>query len=220
MFLRKFAVNKILSEMGDMTATAAQADQPVSQTPASPVPKKSLTWEAFQRKYLTREDGYTYEWVDGQVEKTKNAVNPRHFFIQDNLTFFFNQLRIKKKITGQLIAEGDIFFGKNHRRPDMAYLNAEQITQMAHGQTAVPAFVIKVISTNDQINLLHKKMRDYRHAGVQVVWHILPELEEVHVFTGDGLRQSTICRDDDWCSAEPVLPEYKMKVSDLFKVAE
>lgn len=203
-----------------MAATAAQTDQPVSQTSAAASSAKSLSWEAFQRKYLTREDGYTYEWVDGQVVKTKNAMIPQHFFIQSNLRFFFNDFRIKKKITGQLIAEGDIFFAKNHRRPDMAYLNAHQIAQMARGEAAVPEFVIEVISSFDQINLIHKKMRDYRLAGVQVVWHILPELEEVHVFTGPGLRQSTICRDDDWCSAEPVLPDYKIKVSDLFKVAE
>lgn len=35
---------------------------------------KTVSWEAFQHKYLTREDAYKYEWVDGQVEKTKSTI--------------------------------------------------------------------------------------------------------------------------------------------------
>ena len=30
---------------------------------------KTVSWEAFQRKYLSREDAFKFEWVDGQVVK-------------------------------------------------------------------------------------------------------------------------------------------------------
>ena len=179
---------------------------------------KTVSWEAFQRKYLTREDAYKYEWVDGQVEKTKSAMDPRQFFIQDNLTKLFNRLFFNGKVTGQLIAEGDMFFANNHRRPDLAYLDAGQIALMAQGGQTTPQFLIEIISTNDQINLLHKKMRDYRNAGVQVVWHILPELEEVHVFTGKLLKKSQVCMGGDLCSAAPVLPDFCLSAKDIFTV--
>ena len=53
-----------------MTTSAAPGVQPVSVK--SP-PK--ISWDAFQRKYLSREDRYKYEWVNGQVEKLVEKMN-------------------------------------------------------------------------------------------------------------------------------------------------
>lgn len=33
-------------------------------------PPKLISWEAFEKKYLSREDRFKYEWVNGTVEKT------------------------------------------------------------------------------------------------------------------------------------------------------
>ena len=60
-----FAKNTIF-----MTTSAAPGVQPVSVK--SP-PK--ISWDAFQRKYLSREDRYKYEWVNGQVEKLVEKMN-------------------------------------------------------------------------------------------------------------------------------------------------
>lgn len=32
--------------------------------------QKSISWADFQKKYLSREDNYKYEWLNGIVEKT------------------------------------------------------------------------------------------------------------------------------------------------------
>ncbi|MCC6725036.1 MAG: Uma2 family endonuclease, partial [Saprospiraceae bacterium] len=32
---------------------------------------KRISWEQFEKQYLTREDRYKYEWVKGQIEKTE-----------------------------------------------------------------------------------------------------------------------------------------------------
>lgn len=204
------------------TFMIAAAVRPETTNPTILLPAKNpktVSWEVFQRKYLNREDAFKYEWVDGQVEKTKSTMDPRQFFIQDNLTKLFNRLFFDGKVTGQLIAEGDMFFANNHRRPDMAYLEAAQIALMAQGGQTTPQFVVEIISSNDQINLLHKKMRDYRNAGVQVVWHILPELEEVHVFTGKLLKKSQVCMGTDICSAAPVLLDFTLPAADIFTIA-
>gem|GEM_PF-5437653 len=36
---------------------------------------KSITWEQFKNRYLWREDGYLYEWVNGCVVRTKQFEN-------------------------------------------------------------------------------------------------------------------------------------------------
>ncbi len=65
-----------------------------------------------------------------------------------------------------------------------------------------------------KITLVHKKMHDYREANVAVVWHIFPQLEEVHVY--HGLKME-IHLGDDPCTAEPAIPGFEISVSDILK---
>ena len=176
--------------------------------------KKKITWEAFQENYLTREDKYKYEWVDGYVEKTLRSMDKTQFYIQQNITKFFYSLLFKNKINGDLIAEGDTKFGGNHRRPDIAYYTDEQIQKAKNGEDVVAQFVIEVISTTDQINRVHKKMKDYRAADVKIIWHIFPELKLIHVYKGKDMK---VCEGEDICSAEEVIKGYSLSVNDVFK---
>lgn len=54
---------------------------------------------------------------------------------------------------------------------------------------------------------------EYFKVGVQIVWLIFPENEEVHVYTSRKTIQ--ICSDDDICSAYPVLDDYTVSVNAL-----
>lgn len=190
----------------------ARAVQEKTSTPNAPA--RRISWAEFQKKYLTREDRYKYEWLDGQVEKTPRTMDKSQFYIQNNLLNFLYRLKTVQKALGQLIAEGDTFFGPNHRRPDIAYYTEEQISKGAKGDNIIPQFVIEIISGKDQMNLVHKKMQDYRKAKVAVVWHIFPSLNEIHVYRG---RKMEVCLDDDLCSAEPVIPGFKISVTEVLK---
>ena len=85
---------------------------------------------------------------------------------------------------------------------------------MAQGENIVPRFVVEVISTNDQMIKVQDKMRNYREAGVPVIWQIFPPLEEVHVYQG---RNMTICKGDDLCSATAAIPDFILPAKDVFK---
>ena len=196
------------------------------KAPASPVPvtqpnlpekDKRISWEAFQKKYLSREDGYKYEWVNGEVEKTKRSMDKTQLYILNNLMDFFLNLRVAGKVVGHLIAEPDLFFPDVHRRPDVVWLTTEQMYKMADGANHVPTFVVEVISTNDQSIRVEKKMNNYRNAGVKVVWQIFPDLKTVHVYAGQRLDAMTVCTGQQICSAAPVLPDFAMPVSEIFK---
>jgi Uma2 family endonuclease len=176
---------------------------------------RPIAWETFKKVYLEREDGFKYEWVNGCVQKTPRAFNRKQFFIIENLMVLLDTLRFEKKASGLLISGGDNFFKGNHRRPDIAYYTQEQIRlAQDDANIVVPQFVVEVISTNDQMNKVVLKMKDYRAAEVPIVWHIFPNQNEIHIYRG---KQMTICVGDDICSAEPVINGFVLTVNDVLK---
>jgi Uma2 family endonuclease len=179
-----------------------------------PTEPKTLSWEAFKRRYLSREDGYTYEWVNGKVEKTKRTMDYTQVFILDNLLRLFDQIKIQHEIKGRLTTEIDTFFAGSHRRPDLCFLTDEQMRATKHGVIPVPSFVIEIISNNDKMKRSQQKLLDYWRADVAVVWHIFPDLEIIHVYQG---KKMVVCIGDDICSAAPILPQYTFAAKEIFK---
>jgi Uma2 family endonuclease len=178
---------------------------------------KGISWPEFQKKYLNREDGNKYEWVNREVVKSKH-MDYTQFFIVNNLLEFFEHLKTLGKVSGILMPEGDMHFAGNHRRPDLAFLTKKQLALTSYGENQVPLFVIEVISTKDQMNLVHEKMEDYRNADVKVVWHIFPKINQVHVYSGHGLKKMNVCKGFDVCSASEVIPDFELTVDAiLFK---
>ena len=107
-----------------MQISDTSVSRPSRITPRAP---RKISWETFQKKYLTREDGYKYEWLNGVVEKTKSTMDKTQFYILRNLLRFFRKLLNEGKVSGELIPEGDLFFEENHRRLDVCWLTDEQI---------------------------------------------------------------------------------------------
>ena len=163
-----------------------------------------MAWES--------EDGFKYEWNDGELIKFV-GMNRKQVFIYEAL----NQLFIEKGLwkTGTLISEYDVqLSGIQMRRPDVAYLTKEQIVSTKQGEDEIPEFAIEIISGSDKANKVEEKTIEYFKAGVKVVWLIYPDNKTVQVYT--SLKQAQICTDDDICSAKPVLEDFEIKVSDIF----
>ena len=179
---------------------------------------KPISWETFERKYLSREDSWKYEWVNGIVEKTKRSMYQEQYFILRNLRNLFMKLHFDEKISGALEPEIDTFLLKNvHRRPDLAWFSEEQSTAMAKGEHQIPNFVIEIISKNDKAREVQGKLKNYRDAGVQVIWQIYPHLEQVNVCLKETI---TICSGDMICSAVPVLPPFQLAAKEIFSRPE
>jgi Uma2 family endonuclease len=199
-----------------MSAAAIQSSkQPFSHATDIGGETKHVSWEQFQKRYLNREDGFKYEWVNGVVIKTKRTMDQSQYLILRNLRRIFTQLLMEKKVTGGFEAEIETFFLKgNYRRPDISYFSEAQENKMANGELQqIPQFVIEVISNNDQMNNVEDKMLDYQAAGVQVVWQIFPKQQVVHVYHGD---QMTRYKAGQEVSAAPVLPDFRMGVEEVF----
>ena len=117
------------------------------------------------------------------------------------------------------MAEPDLFFSAGiHKRPDLAWLTNRQKYRLSEkGAIEIPAFVIEVISNNDVAQKLADKMLLYRSTGVQVVWLIYPNQQEIHVYASQNLEHMTVCYGDKICSAAPVLPAFAFEAQEIFK---
>jgi Putative restriction endonuclease len=96
-------------------------------------------------------------------------------------------------------------------------LTDDQIARTAYGENQVPKFLVEIISTKDQMNLMYAKMDNYRSADVRVVWHIFPQINQVHVYTGAGLKSMTVCKGNDTCTAAPVITAFEMTANAIFQ---
>lgn len=211
-----------------MTAAASLA-KPVPPTSHPPVAngavpaaspngkaKRYVSWREFVRRYLSREDGFKYEWNNGEIEKTPRAMNFNQLFVSKNLNRFLDELKKSRPELGDFYSETDIFFFENiHKRPDITYFTDEQVEIGKNGGQVIPSFVIEVISPSDNINRVVRKVNEYFRAGVCMVWHIFPDDREVHVY--ETPKRINICRDEDVCSAEPVISGFMLEAREIFK---
>ena len=158
------------------------------------------------------EDGYKYEWNDGELIQF-TGMNKKQVYIYDLLLDLFIDKGYKKN--GTLVAEYDTMLsGIQMRRPDIAYLTKEQIVQTRAGVDVIPEFVIEILSESDNVNKVEEKVAEYFKAGVRVVWNIYLEQKVIYVYT--SRRDVKICIEDDVCSAKPVLPDFEISVSQIF----
>ena len=83
-----------------MVATAIQKTSITHSNGHSP---KSISWVEFEKKFLSLEDGFKYEWVNGIVEKTPRAVNQNQYYLLDNLEAFLYQLKTNIRLRANSI---------------------------------------------------------------------------------------------------------------------
>ena len=170
-----------------------------------------LVWEQEQN------DGFKYEWNDGELIKF-SGMNKKQAYIFEIL----NRLFIRKGLweQGTLLTEYDVMLsgtppaGIQMRRPDIAYLTTEQVQLGKEGEDVIPEFVVEIISETDKQYKIEEKLTEYFKAGVKIVWNIIPESQLIYVYT--SRKNVMICSDDDICSAEPVLIDFKIAVNKIF----
>lgn len=175
-----------------------------------------MSWKEFQRRYLSKEDAYKYEWENGRVEKTLYSMNIQQLYIWKNLNDLFQELKKSSGIKGELTVETDVFLdATTHRRPDIAFFTDDQIAAAVDHPVQIPGFVIEIISSTDNANQVNRKVRTYFEKGVKLVWHVFPELKEVHVY--ESATRIRIVRGEERCSAEPVIPHFAISALEIFK---
>ncbi len=172
-----------------------------------------ISLDDFLRLYSDMEDGFKYEWNNGKIEKTA-SINQTQISIFKILSRLFSKTKVFEQ-EGIFISETDMKTSRHQlRRPDLAIYLSEQEEKMINGENQVAPWVGEVISPSDNINRVNKKVREYFAAGVKVVWHIFPELDEVYVYTAPD--EVTICRGKRICSGKPALNGFEISAETIF----
>lgn len=163
------------------------------------------------------EGNYKYEWVDGRIEPTERMKRNERYIVENLIARF---LSTGAYINGsRLIAESDMYLTEtNYRRPDAACFTREQIRAGAENtDVSAASFVIELISPTDREAYLARKITDYFAAGVQVLWYVYPNRQQVFVYLSpQDILPCT--RPGDVCSAAPALPDFAVTVEELFRL--
>ncbi len=177
------------------------------------VKKNRLPRTLSEFKRFDAEDGFKYEWNDGELIKF-TGINKTQAYIYQKLNTLFIKLGLWNH--GTLFLEYDVWLsGIQMRRPDIAYLSNNQVNLGRYSEDAIPEFVIEILSGNDNINKVEEKIIEYYKAGVKIVWLIYPSLQMVHVYS--SRKEVKICTENDVCSANSLLAGFEITVNELFE---
>jgi Uma2 family endonuclease len=114
----------------------------------------------------------------------------------------------------------DCFHSNTVRFPDVAVMRFGRLhnEELPDGYIDIaPDVAAEVVSPNDRIDDLERKLLDYRRAGVRLVWLIFPALRIARIHRPD--RTITELAETDLLTGETVLPGFQVLVSALFPVA-
>ena len=106
------------------------------------------------------------------------------------------------------------------RRPDVSFVSVvrwplHQELPETGGWNVVPELAVEVLSPNDVMKDVLAKLREYFHYGVQVGWLVLPEEQQVYVYTSP--TQVRICTVADTLTEEQLMPGLRLPLARLFQ---
>ena len=168
------------------------------------------------------DEGQGYELVDGELKQLN--VSFLSSFVAGEV---HGQLRdfVKPRRLGWVSPEGTSYrcFPDDEnrvRRADVAFHRLDRLTPaqaLAEGHcTVVPDLVVEVVSPNDLSYEVNEKRLEWLAAGAQLVWVIHPVQQTISAHRADG--SVTEFRRTDTLTADPVLPEFRVPVADLFQL--
>jgi Uma2 family endonuclease len=195
------------------------AEEKLMSAVLPPPPAKAVTPDDLLRM---PDQGQGYELVDGELKELN--VSYLSSFVAGEVYFRLRSHAGSNRL-GWVSPEGTSFrcFPDDEnrvRRADVAFhrldrLTAEQARSDGHC-TVAPDLVVEVVSPNDLAYEVEAKRNEWLDAGAQLVWVIDPIQQEVRAFRADG--SVALFRRTDTLTAEPVLPEFRVLVAELFRL--
>ncbi len=107
------------------------------------------------------------------------------------------------------------------REPDVSFVKLERLPQNVDDTVPLaPDLAVEIISSRDDWKAIVSKAVNYLRVGVSLVWVVDPYSRSFFVFKPDGGAFFNTQRDQDELQGEPVLPGFRLKVSDIFRKIE
>lgn len=175
---------------------------------------KTLVEEAEYLALAEPEGGPRHELDEGELVEMPSATLI-HNLVRDRAARQLGN-HLDENPIGLAVSETDVRLGEGIiRRPDLMFF----FNQTLEGQdlfqvpvTAIPEFVIEVISPSEAADNVERKVRQYLTAGVRVVCQLFPAMRFAAVSTGEHRTYV----EHDGAVSVPFLPGFELKLAPLF----
>lgn len=181
------------------------------------LPPPGTATEADVVRYHEGEPKRLFELVDGVLlEKT---VGSRESFLAASIIgalFIF----LKQRNLGILTCPDGMYrmLAKNVRMPDVAFTPWANLPGRRMPKSAVwgviPGLAVEVLSEDNTVQEMERKVREYQSLGIAVIWIIDPESETAKIHFLDGTMTSLTSAEQ--LTAASVLPGFALSLADLF----
>lgn len=195
----------------------------MSTKTAVPTPVKRKTPSS--PKLITGEELYAMgdigpsELIQGEIKYHMPTGHP-HGFIE-NIIAFFLTLFVRDHKSGRILTgEVGIYTKRNPdtvRAADVAFISHERLAQaQAEGYLDMaPELVVEIMSPTNTWTEVQKKLAEYFAIGVQMMWVVDPQLEQVHVYRSP--EQVKLLRKQETLAGEEVLPGFEVALTEIFE---
>ncbi len=161
-----------------------------------------------------------FELVRGEVIELPPPMKP-HGRVCINVSFVLEQY-VRRRGFGYVLGNDSGVILEHDpdtvRGPDVAVYEDARSWEELHPKygEVPPRLAVEVLSPNDKVNKVNRKIADYLRAGVGLVWLIDPEERTLTVYRTGREPQMHEAADD--VTGEDVLPGLSVKVADCFIV--
>jgi Uma2 family endonuclease len=162
------------------------------------------------------------ELVNGEIIKQMPTGHIHGYieFLIANLLFNF----VKQHKLGRVLGgETGIYTRRNPdtvRGMDVAYISNERMSQAQETGflDVAPELIVEIMSPTDRWIDIQEKLAEYFSIGVQLVWLVDPQLEQIHVYRSfDESRRLTA---ENELTAPEILPGFSVQISEIFDTAD
>ena len=105
------------------------------------------------------------------------------------------------------------------RKPDLVFVRRGRMSGgLPDGWLRItPDLVVEVVSPNDYAANLEEKLREFREAGIQLVWVIYPHTANARIYRADGSNDEV--EPGGALDGEHVVPGFSLSLAELFQRA-
>lgn len=149
-----------------------------------------ISFEEFQKLQEAADETVHYELDEGELLVTPSPT-PWHNIVAGRMTDLL-RVFVRTHALGLVIAEMDFRLPAAVRRPDVAFLAKERLSQVDLHHSPIegaPTLAIEIISPSNFDVDTRKRVRQYRAAGAQAVWLVYPDLHMIAIYDAHGTRE-------------------------------
>jgi Uma2 family endonuclease len=173
------------------------------------------------KQLLSMGDIGRIELVNGKIIKLpfNEYFHASRVVLIGSLLFnFVNQKNLGRVLGG----ETGIYTRRNPdtvRGVDIAYISNERMSQAQETGflDIAPELIVEIMSPSDRWIDIQEKLAEYFYIGVQLVWLVDPQLEQIHVYHSmDNVSRLTA---ENQLTAPEILPGFSIPISEIFETA-